>query len=262
MIRRTPPFAAVLLCSLTLAVPSAFGQALSYPDKPDYEAFRRTELETLDSLSQEDPSRALSFRLLMSQRRLREAQLMIVKEKFELVPPALEAYGEAVQGVMEALQTLPEETLIDQGVYQSVEAAGQRQQKIIQNLARPAREGLSQAVEAALAASQQLRLFAEGRIRAPEARPPSEGLGVRRSVTIEEPVTPEEALAKEEGIEPLSPEATPKVKILPPAAPPPRRPEESFGRRLRPFEPETRGLRRPGTTHPRPRARERERRRD
>ncbi|MDA2916336.1 hypothetical protein MYX64_05770, partial [Nitrospinae bacterium AH_259_B05_G02_I21] len=120
MSRWTPPLAALLLGSLALSVLFAFSQSLSYPDQPDYEAFRRAELETLATLSQEDPSRALTFRLLMSQRRLREAQLMSVKEKFQLVPPALEAYGEAIQGVMETLQTLPREALTAAGAYWSI----------------------------------------------------------------------------------------------------------------------------------------------
>ena len=86
MRRSAPPLAALLLGSLLLNVPFAFGQSLSYPDQPDYEAFRRTEIETLAALiTQEDPYRALTFRLLMSQRRLREAQLMVVKEKFQLI---------------------------------------------------------------------------------------------------------------------------------------------------------------------------------
>lgn len=257
MRRCAPPLAALLLGSLVLSVPFAFGQSLSYPDQPDYEAFRRTEIETLAALTQEDPYRALTFRLLMSQRRLREAQLMVLKEKFQLVPPTLEAYGEAIQGVMETLQALPREALAAAGAYQSVEATGHRQQELLQTIARRAPQELNPAVEAALAASQQLRLFGEGMTRAPEAGLSTEGFGRKHSATIQEPLASEGALAEEEGISPLSPAASPKVKILQPAAPPPPTPEQSLGRRLRPFEPRIRGLRRPGTTHPRPRSRER-----
>ncbi|MDA2916808.1 hypothetical protein MYX64_08230, partial [Nitrospinae bacterium AH_259_B05_G02_I21] len=230
---------------------------LSYPDQPDYEAFRRTEIETLAALTQEDPYRALTFRLLMSHRRLREVQLMVLKEKFQLVPPALEAYGEAIQRVMENLQTLPREALTAAGAYWSIEVTGHHQMELLQTIASRVPQGLNPAVQDALAASQQLRLFGEGMTRAPEARLSTEGFGRRHSATIEEPLAPEEALSEEEGISPLSPAATPKVKILQPAVLPPRTPDQAFGRRLRPFERRIRGLRRPGSTHPRPRSRER-----
>lgn len=256
MRRSAPPLAALLLGSLVLNVPFAFGQSLSYPDQPDYEAFRRTELETLAALTQEDPYRALTFRLLMSQRRLREAQLMVLKEKFQLVPPALEAYGEAIQGVMETLQTLPREALAAVGAYSSIDVTGHRQKELLQTIASRVPQGLNPAVQDALAASQQLLLLTGGG-RAQEAGLSTEGFGRKHSATIQEPLASEEALAEEEGISPLSPAASPKVKILQPAGPPPPTPEQSLGRRLRPFEPRIRGLRRPGTTHPRPRSRER-----
>lgn len=257
MRRCVPPLAALLLGSLALGVPFAFSQPLSYPDRPDYEAFRRAELETLAAISQEDPRRALTFRLLLSQRRLRETQLMVIKQKFDLVPPTLEAYGEAVKGFMEALQTFPRDTLIASGAYQSAGALGHRQQKLIQRIARRIPQELNPAVEAALDASQQLRLIT-ARAVTPQARQSTESLGGKHSATIEEPLAPEEALSEDEGVEPLGPAATPKEKFLQPAGPPPRRPEQSLGRRLRDFEPRVRGTRRPETTHPRPRSRERD----
>lgn len=221
MRRSAPPLAALLLGSLLLNVPFAFGQSLSYPDQPDYEAFRRTEIETLAALiTQEDPYRALTFRLLMSQRRLREAQLMVVKEKFQLVPPALEAYREEIQGVMETLQTLPREALTAAGAYPSIDVTGHSQKELLQTIASRVPQELSPAVQDALAASQQLLLLTGGG-RAQEAGLSTEGFGGKHSATIQEPLASEEALEEEEGISPLSPAASPKVKILQPAAPPP-----------------------------------------
>jgi hypothetical protein len=183
---------------------------------------------------------------------------MVVKEKFQLVPPALEAYGEAIQGVMETLQTFPREALTAAGAYPSIDVTGHHQKKLLQTIASRVPQELNPAVQDALAASQQMLLLTGGG-RAQEAGLSTEGFGGKHSATIQEPLASEEALAEEEGISPLSPAASPKVKILQPAGPPARTPEQSLGRRLRPFEPRPRGLRRPGTTHPRPRSRERER---
>ncbi len=248
----------ILLVGWSLASAShAFGQAMSYPDEPGYEQFRSSERRTLRGLAG-GPSRALAFRLLMCQRRLREAQLMIAKGKVQLAAQPLKDYQETVEGITTLLKTSrlePEELA---GYHQSLEAARLHHQELLKRLTkRTAAPDLKPSLQAALASSARLRLLG---LESPEnlSGSPSSATTGRSRATLLSPVPPTEgALEEHQPVSPLAPAGTsPEEILLPPETPQPRSPEDVLGRRLRPNRPHPRGTRRPDDPHPRPRARE------
>ena len=244
---------ALLISWLALNVPFAFGQSLSYPDEAGYEDLRRTEMETLDTLAQ-DHYRALAFRLLIAQRRLREAQLMIVKEKYHLVPAVLEAYRETIQEAMKTIQKLPISALNSAVYYQSIESIGIHQQELLRNMAQRVPPELDHSIQSSLSESRKLLVPSVWR-PVPGARGSTQSLTGKRSASIQEPLSPQEGVSEaSQPITPLGPAATPRGEFfLPGGESRPLAPEEN--RRLRPGETHPRGTRRPGDTHPRPRAR-------
>ena len=262
MKRRFLPLVALLVGWSCLNTAGALGQSISYPDSPSYEKFRRSELDTLQAISN-DPSRALTYRLLISQRRLREAQLMIAKGKLNLVPSLLKDYQETVKGIRDFLNTLPLNSMALAGYYQTVEATRARQEELLKHMAKIVPTDLHPSIEAALAASQQLRSFSPAALsegfRSQKASPAGS-----RPASLQGPTSRTGTAVTETQPEvPVSPEGVPKYEILQPKETPrPLTPDEALGRRLRPFEPHTRGTRRPNDTQPRPRAREPIRRRD
>lgn len=259
-------FVALLLLLAVLSLltaPSARGQSVVYPDDPGYEKFRRSEKDTLDAL-QRNPSRAMAFRLLLAQRRLREAQLMISKDKLQLVPGALMDYQEVIQGIISFLGTLPVESNESAGYFQTIEAARLRHQDVLKQLSRRVPADLHPSIEAALASSQQLRLLPLGSPFGEASSTEGSTLVRGSQVFIQEPAAPmERALEEGQPESPIYPAGTTKREILqPPETPQPSTPEDILGHSLRPTETHTRGTRRPGDTHPRPRAREPIRSRD
>jgi hypothetical protein len=250
-------FASLLTVLSLHTVPSASGQSVVYPDDPGYEKFRRSEQDTLDALHRH-PSRALAFRLLVAQRRLREAQLMTAKDKYPLVPALLKDYQETIQGITSFLGTLPLRPNESAGYFQTIEVARLRHQEVLKLLSRRVPADLLPSVEAALASSQKLRLLS---LDSPlgEAGPTGRSAFSRGShVSIQEPTAPvAEAQEESQPESPLYPAGTKRREILqPPETPPSSSPDDFLGHRLSPSETHTRGTRRPGDTHPRPRARE------
>lgn len=253
----------IISCLLVLSLAGgtdALAQTVSYPDDPGYEKFRRNEQETLEAL-QGQPFRNLSFRLLMCQRRLREAQLMIVKGKPEQVPLLLKDYQETVEGVTAFLQDLPVGPEESADYFRAVDLARRRHQEVLNSLARKAPSDLHPPIETALASTQQLRILSMG-ATGEEVGSSEAGIGGTRRARIQEPVLPQEPTSGEiERQEPLYPESATRKEILqPPETPRPLTPNERFGHRLRPGEVHPRGTRRRDDSHPRPRAREPERR--
>lgn len=236
--------------------PVAFGQSVAYPDDSAYGDFRQSEQDTLAAL-QNNPSRALTFRLLMAQRRLREAQLMASKGKFQLLPGLLNDYQETVKAIETFLEELPLGAQAA-GYYQTLESSRVRHQEVLQGLARRAPSELHPSIEASLAASQRLRLMPAGLSNGEPGAPQEAGLTSQGGITTQEYLVPVEPSA--EAGQPESPQypagATVREFEQPPETPRDYTPDETLGHRLRPSETHTRGTRRPGDTHPRPRARE------
>ena len=243
MKRFVPLTIALLMGWLALNVPFAFGQSLSYPDEAGYEDLRRTEMETLDTLAQ-DHYRALAFRLLIAQRRLREAQLMIVKEKYHLVPAVLEAYRETIQEAMETIQKLPISALNSAVYYQSIESIGIHQQELLRNMAQRVPPELDHSIQSSLSESRKLLVPSVWR-PVPGARGSTQRVTGKRSATIQEPLSP---------LTPLGPAATPRGELFLPGGESRSLPPER-NRRLRPGETYRRGTRRSGDTQSRPRGR-------
>lgn len=256
MKRCAPPLAALLVGYLVLSASNALGAPLSYPDDPGYEEFRRSEAKTLEALAN-NPARALSYRLLLAQRRLREAQLMAVKGKYSLVPPTLNAYQDTIQEALENLKELQGDPQRLASLYKTVSGASQSQQGLLKSLAKRIPPELNPSLEEAMATSRQLREVVLGTSSFPGAPTPKGGITGKQSATIKEPLLPKEsALEETQPTTPLGPAATSKVKTLQPAVSQPRTPDDILGHRLRPLETHPRGTRRPGDTHPRPRARD------
>lgn len=256
MNRRVLSFAAVILGLALLEAPLALGQSVSYPDAQDYQQFRRQELDTLQALSK-DPSRAITFRLLMAHRRLRESQLMVAKEKLNLVPGLLKDYQETIQGIRDYLQTIPTDLSVSVGYNQTIKETMDRQRALLQTMARRVPTDLHPSIESALEISHKLEVVS---IRTPlgQAAPSSGSLTRTRGTTFQTPIAPEQTGVQAQSPEtPLLPPGTTRQEVLEPPAPEPApTPDDTLGRRLRPGETHTRGTRRPDDTHPRPRARE------
>lgn len=257
MMRRAASFVALLMgISLGLA-PLALGQSVAYPDNPDYVDFRRSEQDTLEAM-QNNPSRALTFRLLVAQRRLREAQLMAAKGKFQLVPGLLNDYQETVKSIEAFLETLPFGPGEAAGYYQTIESSRVHHGEVLKQLARRVPSELHPSIEASLASSQRLRLMPVGPSDGEAASPEGAGLTGRGEVSTYGPMAPvEPSVEGGQPERPLYPSGTTEKEYeQAPETSPGYAPEDTLGHRLRPSETHTRGTRRPDDTHPRPRARE------
>lgn len=236
--------------------PASFSQSVTYPDDASYSEFRQSEQDTLAAL-QNNPSRALTFRLVIAQRRLREAQLMAAKGKFQFLPGLLNDYQATVKSIEAFLAALPLGVQAA-GYYQTMESSRVRHQEVLKDLARTAPAELHPSIEASLASSRRLRLMPVGPSPGESGAPEGAGPANQGRISTQEYLVPVEPSA--EAGQPESPQypagSTEREYQQPAETAPDYSPDATLGRRLRPSETHTRGTRRPDDSHPRPRARE------